>query len=362
MTGDARRDTAEVIPVSVITGFLGSGKTTLLNRLLGHVDMADTAVVVNEFGDVGLDHLLVREVSENLVLLNAGCICCSVRGDLVGALRDLFEKRAADAVPRFRRVVVETTGLADPAPIIHTLMSDALIVSHYRLDGIITTVDTVLGWGQLDEHPESVKQAAVADRIVLTKVDLVADESVASLCHRLRGLNPAADLIPADHGDVAPRLLLNTGLFDATGKTPDVEQWLREEAYDRSDVHNHNDHGYHGADSVSRDRHDSHITAFCMTVAQPIHWDGVVNWLDMLLSTRGESVLRIKGILNVAGEDRPVAIHGVQHIFHPPAALPAWPDGERRSRIVFITQGLGRRAIEDTFRAFNNDAATSESG
>ncbi len=329
------------IPLSVITGFLGSGKTTLLNRLLAHPDMGETAVLINEFGEVALDHLLVRQVSEDVVLLSSGCLCCSVRGDLVDALRDLFLKRVHGEVPEFRRAVIETTGLADPAPIIHTLMTDPLIGARYRLDGIVTTIDAVFGAGQLSAHAEAVKQAAVADRLVLSKTDIATTAAIAELRRRLRSLNPGAPMVLSADGAVGPEDLFGCGLFDALGKIPDVQRWLNAEAY-----------GHHHHHAMDVNRHDDRISAFCLTIDKPVAWQGLVTWLEMLLATHGESLLRLKGILNVAGQEKPVAIHGVQHVFHPPVTLPAWPDEERRSRLVFITRDMGRDAVEATFHAF----------
>lgn len=337
---------ATALPVSVITGFLGSGKTTLLNALLGHPAMGETAVLINEFGEVGLDHLLVRKIDESIVLLNSGCLCCSVRGDMITALRELFLKRVKGEVPPFVRAVIETTGLADPAPIIHTLMSDPLIGTRYRLDGVIATIDAVHGEGQFDAHPEAVKQAAMADRLVLAKCDLAGAHAIGQLEARLRRLNPAAPLLRADHGDVPPAALFPAGLYDPATKTADVAGWLRAEAYEEA-VHGH-DHDDHRVDA---NRHDDRIRAFCLTFDAPLAWERVVRWIEVLQSTGGESLLRVKGILDVAGEGRPVAIHGVQHVFHPPAALPAWPSGDHRSRVVFVTRDLGRAAVEAAWRA-----------
>ncbi len=344
MSGTPAPDST-ALPVSVITGFLGSGKTTLLNALLADPAMGETAVLINEFGKVGLDHLLVRKIDETIVLLNSGCLCCSVRGDMITALRDLFLKRVKGDVPPFERAVIETTGLADPAPIIHTLMSDPLLGARYRLDGVIATVDAVHGEGQLDGHPEAVKQAAMADRLVLTKCDLAASGALIALEARLRRLNPAAPLLRADHGQVPPAALFPAGLYDPATKTSDVAGWLNAEAYEDDD------HGHgHGHDH-DVNRHDDRIRAFCLTFDAPLDWDRFLRWMEILQSARGDSLLRIKGILDVAGERRPVAVHGVQHVFHPPAVLPDWPSDDHRSRVVFITRDLGQTAVEAAWRA-----------
>jgi len=336
---------SDLIPVSVVTGFLGSGKTTLLNALLRHPAMDDTAVFINEFGEVGIDHLLVEQLADDTILLNSGCVCCTVRGDLIEGLKSLFKRRVEGDAPKFARVAIETTGLADPAPIIHTLMADGLLINHFKLDGVVTCVDAVHGEQQLTAHVEAVKQAAIADRLVITKTD-GADET-QSLLARLKDLNPSAETIVAVKGDVHPDKLFGAGLFRADEKTPDVRRWLREEAIDHHHDHHHSD----------VNRHDDHIRSFCLIVEEPIPWEGFLTWLEMLLDTKGERILRVKGVLRLEGVDHPVAIHGVQHVFHPASPLPAWPSTDRRSKIVFITRDISKEAIEKTFAAFVQDAS-----
>jgi G3E family GTPase len=347
----------ERIPVSVITGFLGSGKTTLLKHLLPQPAMADTAVVINEFGDVGLDHLLVENSSDDTVVLSSGCLCCTIRGDLVDTLRSLFLRRRKGTIPQFKRVVIETTGLADPAPVLHTLMQDPLVSECYRLDGVIATVDAVNGMDQLDRQMESVKQAAVADRLLLTKSDLADAAKVEALQERLRKLNPAAPIRAIRDGQIDAQELLNAGLYNPETKSLDVRRWLKAEAYSdhqhHHDGHGHDhDHGHHGQDPHNVNRHDSRIAAFALDWDRPLDWSTFVEWIEMLITGHGENLLRIKGILNVAGEDAPIAIHGVQHLFHPPIALQQWPDADRHSRMVFITRDIARATIETSFRSF----------
>ena len=364
-TGATAEANTEPVQVSLLTGFLGSGKTTLLNKLLKHPDMVETAVLINEFGEIGLDHQLVERIDENTVLLNAGCLCCTIQGDLVNALSDLFIKRVKEEVPYFRRVLIETTGLADPAPIIHTLMTAPVVSNRFALDGIITTVDAVNAENELNRHEESVKQVAVADRIVITKSDLVDAEDLKKLEDRISTLNPGAPQGKAVMGEIDPVRLFDTGLYDPKTKSIDVQRWLRDEAYLKDNGHDH-DHGHnHGHDHDHHDhhhhndvnRHDESITAFCMTRDDPIDWEAFVAWVRIMIGQHGEKLLRIKGILNIAGRDKPIAVHGVQHMFHDPAELAEWPDNDRRSRIVFITRDLDRSVIEDKLDSLMDQAA-----
>ncbi len=348
----------EPLPVSVLTGFLGSGKTTVLRHLLTQPGGERIAIVINEFGEIGLDHHLLRKIDETTVLLQSGCLCCTVRDDLVSTLRELFFKRRAGEIPAFDRVVVETTGLADPAPIIHTLMRDPLLGMAYRLDGVIATVDAVNGMSTLDAQAESVKQAAMADRLLLTKLDLAPAEQVAALTERLRRLNPAAPILEVRDGAVAPAALFNAGLYDPESKTLEVRRWLKAEAYAEAPPHDHHGHDHHDHHEhdhapLDRNRHDARIRAFCVTYEQPLDWERFADWIEMVILAHGQNLLRLKGILNVAGEAAPVVVHGVQHLFHPPVLMEAWPDADRRSRLVFIVRDAERVFFERTLASFN---------
>ena len=305
-------------PVALVTGFLGSGKTTLLSHLLAHPDMGVTAVIVNELGEVAIDPHLLRRVDERTVLLRSVCLCCTLRGDLADELRDLWSRRERGEIPPFRRVVVETTGLADPAPILYTLVSEPVVRHHYELERVIATVDAVHGL----RHAESLKQAAAADRLVVTKTDLA---DATALKRELERLNPTAEILEVSFGEVEPARLFAG------------ERDLREIPLDET---------AHGHDEIG---------ALALFLDEELDWIAFGIWLTMLLQSRGWDVLRVKGLLNVGGPG-PLVLNGVQHVVHPPVHLEAWPDDDRRSRLVFIGRGLARETLEASLAAFNRAA------
>ncbi|HXQ51613.1 MAG TPA: GTP-binding protein [Stellaceae bacterium] len=331
----AKANARDRLPVSLVTGFLGSGKTSLLNRLLRHPEMANTAIVINEFGEIALDqHFIERSDGEVVVMAN-GCLCCTVQGDLEGVVGTLFGKRAAGAVPSFDRMLIETTGLADPAPIMQLLLSKPLIVDNFALDAVVATIDAVHGARQLEEHGEAVKQAALADRLVVTKTDLAAADAVEELVSRLAAMNPSATIARLPHGDLAPGALFGASLHGPGGRMRDPASWLGGDHDEREHLHG--------------------IDTFALTIARPVEWRAFSRWLTRIKIRHADDLLRVKGIVNVAGEDGMVAIHGVHHVFHPPVRLERRSGDDATSRIVFITRGTASDQIEAEWRAFTEE-------
>ncbi len=334
-------DYQSLFPVNIITGFLGSGKTTLLQRLLASPKLTNTAVLINEFGEVSLDHLMLDMVDQETVILESGCVCCTIRGDLADAIRELHSKRERGLIPRFDRLAIETTGLADPAPIVSTLLAEPVIRNHFRLGNIITTIDAINVELHLRNNEESIKQAAIADRLVLTKCDLADAKTVALAKEALAKLNPSAPVINVQEEPFDPDLLMASDVYDPEAKMAEVARWLAP-------------HRHHGHAHERQSHHGDDIETFSLIVDEPVDWTAFGIWLTMLLHRHGEQVLRVKGILNVEGQATPVIIHGVQHVVHPPAHLEAWPDEDHRSRIVFILRGLDVTLMKRSLTSFLN--------
>ncbi len=334
------------LPITLITGFLGSGKTTLIGKLLRHPGMNRAAVIINEVGEIGIDHDLVSTVDENMSLLANGCICCSVRTDLQDSLRQLFGQRRAGQIPNFDRVFIETTGLADPAPVVQTLSSDTLIHTHFRLDGLVTLVDACHGQDTLARHSEALKQAAMADRLFITKIDLVSPMVLQDLSAELKALNPQADQHQVRHGEIDPDLLTGLGLHSAR----DSQQTLAFLGEPLSEQGSDPEGGKYLGQLPSR--HDPSIRTLSLRIQEPFRWEGFSAALELLTTLRGNDMLRLKGIVNVQGQA--VVVQGVQHIFSPPVPLTHWPSGDRDTRLVFITRNISAQSIRQLLSAVNH--------
>ncbi|HQO16229.1 MAG TPA: GTP-binding protein [Methylotenera sp.] len=327
------------IPVTLLTGFLGSGKTTLLNKLLANPAMKDSAVIINELGSTGLDHILATQVeseqiADNTVLLQSGCVCCTLKNELADTMRDLFFKRALQAIPQFNRLVIETTGMADPGPILGNLMNEPVIESVFRLDAVVVTIDSIYGLKQLHEHVEARKQAAVADVLLLTKTDLASTDEINALKEKLIEINPGATQHKIVHGDIDPDFIIDVGLFDPTGKRAEPERWLRaplKVARPKGTLPQASQH--------------EEISSFTVTLPSPLNWRDLKPVILKLCQTHGDKLLRLKGILHAADQSAPLAIHAVHFTPYPPTQLEGWSEDEPENRIVLIGKGLDEEAI-----------------
>jgi G3E family GTPase len=356
------------IPVSILTGFLGAGKSTLLNRLLKDPAMRDAAVIINEFGEVGIDHLLVEASSDAVVELSDGCLCCTVRGELVDTLAELIDGMQTGKIKPLSRIVIETTGLADPAPVMQSVMGHPAVAQHFDLDGVVTVVDAVNGLSTIDAYPEAYKQVAVADRLILTKKTLSDEATISKLTHRLRSLNPRATITDGDADEAGSAAMLVNGLYDPASKIADVDRWLKDEMAADDHHHHHHDHGHHHHHGHGHDhhhhaydvnRHGASIRSYSILHDEPIDPMAINMFIDLLRSTHGEKLLRMKAIVALTDRpDKPLVLHGVQSIFHPPVRLPAWPEGsDRKTRLVLITRDLSESYVRDLFGAFTGKVA-----
>jgi len=329
------------IPVTLLTGFLGSGKTTLLNQLLTHSGMKNTAVIINELGATGLDHILAQNVessyvADNAVLLQNGCLCCTLSNELADTMRDLFFKRAMEAIPQFNRLVIETTGMADPGPILANLMNEPVIESVYRLDAVVVTIDAVYGLQQIEGHAEARKQAAVADVLLITKTDLATSKQIAALKEKLIAINPGATQHKILHGEIEPDFIIDVGLFDPTGKRAEPERWLRVPLRPASRL---------PRGALPQKPHNDEITSFTVTMPNPLNWHDLKPVILKLCQTYGENLLRLKGIIHAEDQPSPLAIHAVHFTPYPPTLLTGWNEDEPISRIVLIGKGLDEMEI-----------------
>ena len=347
----------EQVPIAVLTGFLGSGKTTVLNYLLRHAAMAQAVIIVNEFGEIGIDHELIESVNEDSILLQSGCLCCTIRNDLIDTLERLVQRRSAGDAREFDRVVIETTGLADPAPILQTLMIDPSVTAHFRLEGLVTTVDAVVGQGTLDRHIEAVKQAALADRIILTKTDIATSDECSAIERRLRAINRVAPIVRAKNGEVDPGLLFDLQSYDPGTKNLDAKRWLNAELYEDDETQPDSREHVSPRHAHDANRHGDRIHAVCLVIERPIAGEQFDRWLTELLRLRGPDLLRFKAIINIAELSTPLVIQCVQHVIYPPTALKAWPSADRRTRMVFITHDIDEQLLRNSLKPLTNHTA-----
>jgi G3E family GTPase len=350
------------IPLTILTGFLGAGKTTFLNHLVRAHALSDTLVLINEFGAIGLDHLFIEKIDGDMVLMKSGCVCCSIRGDLINALEDLLKRRDNNRIKPFQRIILETTGLADPAPILHAIMYHPYLMLRYRLDGVVTVIDAINGEDTLNAHEEAVKQAAVADRLVISKTDLSEGaERCQDLIDRRSALNPAAQIIIPSQKDLSARSILDCGLYNPDTKTPRVREWLNAEAVETATRESKKHSSHHHGHLHDVNRHDDHIRAYCLTSDTPLTPASFDVFIDLLRHTHGPKLLRVKGIVALSDDPtKPIAIHGVQHVFHPPHRLDRWPDQDHRTRIVFILNNLDEKFIDMLYAALINQPALDQ--
>ncbi|MDO4935102.1 MAG: GTP-binding protein [Phascolarctobacterium sp.] len=325
--GDSR------FPITIVTGFLGSGKTTLLANVLQHEKYKNTAVIINEYGQVGLDHRLIRRIEEKTRLLSGGCICCNMRDDLINELKDILNEKE-QGVNDMDRVVIETTGLADPAPILFSILMDPLLTNRFYVDGVVCCLDAANGELHLKNNPETVKQIVTADRIIVTKTDLVEHERLHEIHYRLHHLNPAAAVYGTAHGIIDPEVVFDEGKESKNNRLEQLSQI--QEKYKEKKI-----------------EHDTEVRSMSIKFYEALDWTAFGLWMSMLLYTHGEKMLRIKGMVDV-GEKGPIVINGVQHIIHPPHHLEDWNGEEKNSQIVFIMKGLEPHSIMESLVAFQN--------
>ena len=337
------------ISITVLTGFLGSGKTTILTSLIKQKQMANAAIIINEFGEVGLDHDLIESTDENVIELQNGCICCTIQGDLKKTLLNLLTKLEKGEISYFDHVIIETTGLADPVPIIHTLMTSLDLKKKYSLDGVITIVDSVNGEFTYNAYEEAVKQTAFADKVILSKTDIASQKMINSLINRIESINPKVSIIKSDKNFLSVSELLGLNDYNPQNKDWNVKEWLEIEKNKLSNLHNDHEHNHHHH-KHNINRHGDDIETFAMVCSKPVSMTSLNFFLELLMSQMGKDILRIKGILNIKGKSRPVIIHGVQHIFHPLEWLEKWPSNHKKSRLVFITKNVNKKTIDDIFK------------